>query len=250
MIAEYHLTASARQSGLCPIIPHEVAPLLPSLKNYVPGVSFEGSRDMRVMDHAVALRVAVWLHRLDMAMGGKALASESLEAGQHYLGPLLEAFLTPRTSGLTYQEVVDRVLTENRRASEQSLCHLQEHHTHERAVLEGLIKVHGEVDKADKSARKSLKKEIDQRRKGLKMLKERISHYEAQLRQEPSEGSAPGDDGQIRHGAQAEAAPVAAANDAPSESVATPLTPASDPSPAEDQAQDMEVDDCHPPQPT
>ena len=55
MIAEYHLTVSARQSSLHPIILHEVAPLLPSLKNYVPGVSFEGTWDMRVMDHAVAL---------------------------------------------------------------------------------------------------------------------------------------------------------------------------------------------------
>ena len=68
---------------------------------------------------------------------------------------------------------------ENRRASEQSLCHLQERCTHEWEVLEGLIKAHSEVDKADKSARKSLKKEIDQRRKSLEMLKERISHYEA-----------------------------------------------------------------------
>ena len=195
------------------------------------------------MDHAVALRVAIWLHRLNMAVGGEALASESLEARQHYLGPLLECFLTPRMSGLTYQEVVDRVLMENHRASEQSLRHLQEHCIREREALEGLIKVHGEVDKADKSARKSLKKEIDQRHKGLEMLKERISHYEAQLRQEPSEGSTPRDDGQIHHGAQAKAAPVAAANDTPSESVVTPLTPASDPSPAEDQAQDIEVDD-------
>ena len=72
MIAEYHLTASTQQLGLRPIIPHEVAPLLPSLKNYVPGVSFEGSLDVRVMDHAVALRVAVWLHRLDMAVGDEA----------------------------------------------------------------------------------------------------------------------------------------------------------------------------------
>ena len=109
-------------------------------------------------------------------------------------------------------------------------------------MLEGLIKVHGEVDKADKSARKSLKKEIDQRRKSLETLKECISHYEAQLRQEPSEGSAPSDDSQICNGAQAEVAPVPVANDAPSESVTTPLTLASDPSPAEDQAQDMEVD--------
>ena len=194
------------------------------------------------MDHAVALRVAIWLHWLDMAVGGEALASESMEAGQHYLGPLLESFLTPRTSGFMYQEVVDRVLMENRRASEQSLCHLQERRTRKGEVLEGLIKVHSEVDKADKSTRKSLKKEIDQRRKGLETLKECISHYEAQLGQEPSEGNAPGDDGQICHSAQAEAAPVPAADDTPLESTATPLTLASDPSPAEDQAQDMEVD--------
>ena len=103
--------------------------------------------------------------------------------------------------------------------------------------------MHGEVDKADKSTWKSLKKEIGQRCKGLEMLKERISHYEAQLGQEPSEASTPGDDGQIHHSAQAEVAPVPAADDAPSENAATPLTPASDPSPAEDQAQDMEVDD-------
>ena len=43
MIAEYHLTASAWQSSLRLIILHEVAPLLPALKNYVLGVSFEGS---------------------------------------------------------------------------------------------------------------------------------------------------------------------------------------------------------------
>ena len=221
MIAEYHLTASAHQSSLHPILLHEAAPLLPPIKNYVPGVSFEGTRDVRVMDHAVALRVA------------EVLASESLEAGQHYQGPLLESFLTPRMSGLTYQEVVDQVLTENRRAADQSLRHLQACRTREWEALEGLIKVHGELDKADKAGWKSLKKEIDQRCKGLETLKERISHYEAQLRQEPSEGSAPGDDGQIRHSAQAEVAPAPVANDAPSESA---VIPAPDPSPAEDQA--------------
>ena len=238
MIAEYHLTGSAHQSSLCPILPHEVAPLLPPIKNYVPGVSFEGTRDVRVMDHAVALRVAVWLHWLTMAAGGEVLASESLEAGQHYQGPLLESFLTPRTSGLTYQEVVDQVLMENRRATDQSLRHLQESRTRKWEALEGLIKVHGELNKADKAAQKSLKKEIDQRRKGLETLKEHISHYEAQLGQEPSEGSAPGNDGLIHHGAQAKAAPAPVADDAPSESAEIP---APDPSPAEDQA--MEVDD-------
>ena len=245
MIAEYHLTASTRQSSLRPILPPEAAPFLPAIKNYVPGVSFEGTRDVRVMDHAVALRVAVWLHRLDMATGGEALASESLEAGQHYQGLLLESFLAPRTSSLTYQEVVDQVLTENRRATDQSLCHLQERRTREWEALEGLIKVNGELDKADKAAWKSLKKEIDQRRKGLEMLKERISHYEAQLGQEPSEGSAPGGDGQVCHSAQAEAAPAPVADNAPSESTEVP---APDPLPAEDQDQAMEVDNeaAHP----
>ena len=176
--------------------------------------------------------------------GGEALASETLEASQHHLGPLLESFLTPRTSNLTYQEVVDRVLTENRRASEQSLHHLLGCRTHDWQVLDGLIKAHGELDKADKAARKSLKKEIDQRHKSLETLKERISHYEAQLGREPSEGNAPSDDGQVGYGAQAELAPAPApADDAPSESAMTPMTPASDPPPAEDQSQDMEVDD-------
>ena len=243
MIAEYHLTASARQSSLCPIIPHEVASLLPPLKSYVPGVSFESTRDVRVMDHAMALQVAVWLHRLDMAMGGEVRACESLEARQHYLGLLLESFLTPKTSGLTYQDVVDCVLMENHRASEQSLHHLQERRTHEQEALEGLIKVHGELDKADKATWKSLKKEIDQRCKGLETLKEHISHYEAQLWPEPSEGSTPSDNRQIHHDAQAEAAPAPVADDAPSESTMMPVTPAPDPSPARDQAQDMEVDD-------
>ena len=238
MIAEYHLTASARQSSLHPIIPEEAAPLLPPLKNYVPGVAFEGTRDVRVMDHAMALRVAVWLHRLNMAMGGEAQASESLEASRHHLGPLLESFLTPRTSNLTYEEVVDCVLRENRWALEESLHHLLGHRTHEQQVLDGLIKAHRELDKADKATWKSLKKEIDQRRKSLETLKECVSHYEAQLGREPSEGNAPCD---VGHGAQAEMAPVPApADDTPSESSMTLVTPASDPPPAEDQ--DMEVD--------
>ena len=143
-----------------------------------------------------------------------------------------------------YQEVVDHVLMENRQASKQSLRHLQERHTHEWEVLEGLIKVHGELDKADKATQKSLKKEIDQRRKGLETLKERISHImRLNSGRGPSEGSAPGDDGQVCHGAQAKVAPAPVADDAPLESAMMPETPAPDPSPAKDQAQDMEVDD-------
>ena len=76
------------------------------------------------------------------------------------------------------------------------------------------------------------------------MLKERISYCETQLGQELSEGNTPDGDSQVGHGAQAEMAPaLAPADDAPSESTMTPATPAPDPPPAEDQTQDMEVDD-------
>ena len=244
MIAEYHLTASAQgPSSLSPIIPQKAAALLPALKNYVPGVAFKGTRDVRVMDRAKTLWVAVWQHRLDMAVGGEVLALETLEALQHCLGLLLESFLTLRTSNLTFQEVVDCVLKENHQASQQSLHHLRGCHVHNHEVLDGLIKAHGELDKSDKAARKSLKKEINQRQKSLETLKERISYYETQLRQELSEGNTPDDDGQFGHGAQAEMAPALGANDAPSESAMTPATPASNSPPAKDQTQDMEVDD-------
>ena len=81
---------------------------------------------------------------------------------------------------------------------------------------------------------------MDERRKSLEMLKERISYYEMQLRLELSEVDAPDDDSQFSHGVQAEMAPTLGAYDAPSESA---MTPASEAPPAEGQTQDMEVDD-------
>ena len=111
MIAEYHLTGSAKgPSSLSPILPAEVAALLPPIKNYVPGIVFKGTRDVRVMDRARTLQVAVWLHQLDMAITGDGMASETLEASQYHQGPLLESFLTPSMSNLTFREVVDCVL--------------------------------------------------------------------------------------------------------------------------------------------
>ena len=55
MIAEYHLTSSARVSlTLSPVLP-EAKPLLPALKMYVPNISFKGTQDVRVLDRAKAL---------------------------------------------------------------------------------------------------------------------------------------------------------------------------------------------------
>ena len=56
IITEYHLTSSARgPSSLSPILPGDAAALLPPIKNYIPGVAFEGTRDVRVMDRARTL---------------------------------------------------------------------------------------------------------------------------------------------------------------------------------------------------
>ena len=81
--------------------------MLPPIKEYVPGVAFEGTRDVRVLDRARTLRVAVWLHRLDMSAGGDGMASETLDASWHNQGPLLHLFLTPMMGNLTFQEVVN-----------------------------------------------------------------------------------------------------------------------------------------------
>ena len=238
MVAEYHLTASAQgPSSLSPILPAEAAALLPPIKNFVPGVVFKGTRNVRVIDRAQTLRVAVWLHWLHMAVGGDGMASKTLEALQHCQGPLLESFLTPRMSNLMFPKVVDCILQENRCASEHLLSYLWGHCTRTRKVLDELTKAHQE---ADKSSRKRIKKEIDLRGKDLESLRERISYYESHLRQDPSEDNTSDDDGLFSHGAQARMATAPGVNDAPSESA---TTQASDPPPTEGQTGDMEVDD-------
>ena len=217
MIAEYHLTSSAQGlSSLSPILPVEAAALLPPIKNYVPGIMFKGTRDVRVMDRARTLRVAVWLHWLDMAITGDGMASETLEASQHHQGPLLESFLTLTTSNLTFREVVDYVLQENWHASERSLNYLLAHCARTRQELDDLTKAHGESDKSDKSSRKRIKKEIDLRCKDLNSLRECISYYESHLRQDPSEDDTPDDDSLFGHGAQARMATAPGIDDTPS----------------------------------
>ena len=173
-------------------------------------------------------------------MEGEGMASETLEASQHQQGPLLESFLTPGTSNLTFQEVVDCILNENRHASERLLHYLRACCACDREVLDELTRAHRELDRSDKSSQKNIKKEIDQRCKSLETLRECISYYKSQLGQDPSEGNTSDDDGLFGHSAQAEVAPAPGVDDAPSESA---MTPASDSPPAEGQTQDMEVDD-------
>ena len=172
-----------------------------------------------------------------MAVTGDGMASETLEASQHRQGPLLESFLTPRMSNLTFQEVVDCLLHENRRTSERSLNYLLAYCAHTCKELDDLTKAHRE---SDKSSQKRIKKEIDLRRKELESLREHISYYELHLRQDPSEDNTPNDDGLFGHGAQARTATTPGVDDTPSKSA---TTQASDPPPTEGQTNAMEVDD-------
>ena len=70
MIAEYHLTSASQGTHhVLPVLPEGAARLIPPLDEYFPG-SFDGCRNVRVMDRAQVLRVAVWLHRRFTPGGG------------------------------------------------------------------------------------------------------------------------------------------------------------------------------------
>ena len=151
------------------------------------------------------------------------MASQTLEAVQHSQGPLLDLFLPPRMSSITFKEVVDCFLNENRCEAESLLNNLQGHHAQICGELDDLTKAHGE--EPDKSSHKRIKKEIDMRWKDLESLRAVISHHKSNLRQDQSEDIAPSDDGLSSHGAgeapEAEMATAAEANDAPSGSAAS-----------------------------
>ena len=236
MIAEYHLTSNAQvSSSLCLVLLEAAKPLLPPMKSYMPVVAFEGTRDVRVLDRAKTLRVAVWLHQLDMSVGGEEMASKTLEASQHSLGPLLESFLAPTMSNLTFQEVVDPVPHENWHDAQHCLDDPRACCAHIHQELDELTQAHKE---AEKSSRKGIKKEIDMRHKDLKSLKGRISHYESHLEQDMPGDNILDSDDLLNHGTEAEMATAPGADNTPSESA---MTPASDSPPTEGHA--MEVDE-------
>ena len=208
--------------------------MLPALKTYLLGISFEGTRDVRVLDHAKALRVAVWLHRLDMFVGGDQLASETLEALQHSLGHLLESFLVPTINNLTFWEVIERVLYENRCDAQHRLNDLVMCCTWIRQELDDLIEANRE---ASSSSQKRTKKEIDLRCKDLESLKEHIPQQESHLQEDIPEQDVPKRDNLLDQGAEAEMATPPGTDNAPSENASAPV---SDSPPSDDHA--MEVD--------
>ena len=114
MISEYHLTCLSRGSSCISQVLLEAAKdLLPPVEEYLADGSFQGTRDLRVLEKVKTLLVAVWLHCLDMATAGDGMASLSLDVTWHGRGPLLEFLLALQTSSLMFEEVIQWVLAEN-----------------------------------------------------------------------------------------------------------------------------------------
>ena len=106
MISEYHLMCLSQGSScISPVLPEAAQELLPPMEEYLAGDSSCGTRDLRVEEKTKTLRVAVWLHRLDMVAAGDGTVSLSLDATQHGRGPLLEFLLAPQMSSLMFEEV-------------------------------------------------------------------------------------------------------------------------------------------------
>ena len=186
------------------------------------------------MDRAKALRVAVWLHRLDMSARGDEAASETLDTSRHRLGCLLESFLVPATHGLSFREVVARCLYENRHDAQLRLDGLLARRNRVREELEGLVQAHRESTGAD---RRRVKKDIDLRRRDLESLKACISFVESHLR----EGSPKRDvqDDPPQGDADTEMSPEARADDAPSDNAVAPVP---GPNTDEDPAMEVKID--------
>ena len=179
MIAEYHLmSASQGTHRILPVLPEGAARLMPPLDSYLPG-SFDGCCDVRVMDRAQILRVAAWLHRLDLSAtyGVEIAASPWVE--DYDIGPLLEYFLMPKLSDITLEEVAARVAQENCRDMEASLRDLYEGRDSLRNEIELLASARD--NEQLRETKKTLKKQLDTRRRELRSNQQRISRLEELL---------------------------------------------------------------------
>ena len=80
MISEYHMACVTRDSPVTsPILPGEIEDWVPPLTDYASPEDRSGATDVRVQDHqARTLRVAMWFHRLNMALSKEPATSGSL----------------------------------------------------------------------------------------------------------------------------------------------------------------------------
>ena len=119
MIPDYHATCALSGPHVTsPITSLQIEERLPPLGDYTKAVHqpshHEGSTDVRVRDHyAKTLRVAVWLHRLDMALEPHRRSLWTLQGSRHSLGALLGYLLSPGMGNVKCHQVLARIMEEN-----------------------------------------------------------------------------------------------------------------------------------------
>ena len=165
MIAKYHLACATRGSATTSsILPEAVEQYLPPLVDYArPGST--GITDVQVRDHkSHSLRVAVWLHRVDMSLSGEREASESLVLPRYVRDHLLSYLLAPGTGNLRFEEVADQVVQEN-------------WEMHERAKEKFRSSLH-----SNRRRRAKLLRELDELSQGIEATADKKLHKETELR--------------------------------------------------------------------
>ena len=185
MVSEYHLACATRDSATTsPILPEAVESYLPPLEKSA-HPSGTGLTDMRVRDHkSHSLRIAVWLHRMDMCLSGEREASESLVLLRHVRGPLLSYLLAPGTGNLHFEEVATQVVEENWEAHERAKGRLRTSLHSNRHRQAKLLKELDDLSKGFEAARKPHKEteiRIGVLRSALRKVETSISESEDHL---------------------------------------------------------------------
>ena len=151
-----------------------------------------GAEELLCLNNQVLIMIAEY-HLTSASQGSHRILPVIPEGAgrvQDYdIGPLLEYFLMPKLTDITLEEVALRVAQENRRAMEVSLRDLHD----KRDTLEnGIELLTSALDREQpRERRKSIKKQLDTRRKELHSNQECISWLEEllDLEQPQAQGS-------------------------------------------------------------
>ena len=192
MIADYHAVCMLKGPHVTsPITSLGIEERLPPLGDYAKAVhqpsNREGRTDVRVRDHhAKTLRVAVWLHRLDMALEPHGRSLWTLRSSRHSQGALLSYLLSPGTGNIQYQHVLTRIMEENReyyqKKRSQLVSWLRLSSTKRTRYLEELGVVTNQLDSTSHlKERKDLECRLTSLRTAILTLEHSIKKREAQL---------------------------------------------------------------------
>ena len=112
-ITECHLTSGCIPIGMCsPVLQPVVEAELPPLESYLHGREI-GTQDVHILSEAAIKRLGAWLHQIDMTIRYDEARANSPCDDDHKLGALLDYFLMPNNTGVSLEDIIGRVVTEN-----------------------------------------------------------------------------------------------------------------------------------------